>query len=218
MTDYQLIRSNRRTLSIAINGEGALVVRAPMRMAKREIETFIRQKEGWIAQKQALVRQQGQQVQLAQLTDGAAFPFCGGTLTVRLEGCKKAFDEEGILHLPSTGDARKHAFKWRTERAKQLLSPRVEKWAEQTGLQPEKIAFGNALKRWGSMTSQRSLRLNAALIHLPPQLCDYVIVHELCHIAHPDHSPAFHAMVRSILPGADRLRAEMKRWSYVTGL
>lgn len=68
------------------------------------------------------------------------------------------------------------------------------------------------------MNSRRSLRLNAALIHVPPQLCDYVIVHELCHIAHPDHSPAFHTMVRSILPGADQLRAQLRGWGYVLSL
>lgn len=117
MTDYQLIRSKRRTLSIAIDGEGALVVRAPMRMPKREIEAFIHQKEGWIAQKQALVRASRMQADSARLQDGAAIPFRGETLTVRLEACKRAFDAQGILHLPSAPDPLKHALKWRTERA-----------------------------------------------------------------------------------------------------
>lgn len=218
MTEYQLIRSNRRTLSISVDGEGALVVRAPMRMPKRDIEAFIREKEGWIAQKRALAKQRSEQARQARLTDGAEIPFWGAALTARLEGCKRAFDEGGILHLPAGPDAREHALKWRMERAKQLVTPRVETWAKATGLVPEKIAYGNAQKRWGSMTSLRSLRLNAALIHVPPQLCDYVIVHELCHIAHPDHSPAFHAMVRSILPGADQLRAQLGGWAYVLSL
>lgn len=218
MTDYQLIRSKRRTLSIGIDGEGALVVRAPMRMPKRDIEAFIREKEGWIAQKQALVRERLQKADAAQLADGAQVPFRGGTLTMRLEACKRAFDAEGILHLPKGEEPLKHALKWRTERARQLIVPRVDEWARATGLRPEKIAFGNAQKRWGSMSSLRSLRLNAALIHVPPQLCDYIIVHELCHMVHPDHSPAFHALVRSILPGAEALRTQLKGWSYVLSM
>ena len=61
------------------------------------------------------------------------------------------------------------------------------------------------------MSSDKAMRLNAALVHCPARHIDYVIVHELCHILHPDHSPAFHAAVRSFLPGADTLRAEMRR-------
>lgn len=48
-----------------------------------------------------------------------------------------------------------------------------------------------------------------ALLHCPIPLIDYVIVHELAHITHPDHSPAFHALVRTILPDADRRRAQL---------
>lgn len=218
MIDYRLIRSNRRTLSISIDGEGALVVHAPLRMSKRDIEAFIRHKEDWIAQKQALARTAQEQAQRAQLQEGAQIPFWGGVLRVKLEGGKKAFDSAGVLSLPDGPDLLKCALKWRRERAEQLIVPKVESWAQATGLRPDKIAFGHAQKRWGSMSSQRSLRLNEALVHLPPQLCDYVIVHELCHIAHPDHSPAFHAMVRRVLPGADQLRAQLRRWAYVLAI
>ena len=85
MIDYQLIRSNRRTLSISIDGEGSLVVRAPMRMSKREIEAFLTQKQNWIASKQALVRNGLERRQSAQLAQGSAIPFRGGSLIVRFE-------------------------------------------------------------------------------------------------------------------------------------
>ena len=62
------------------------------------------------------------------------------------------------------------------------------------------------------------LRLNAALMHCPMALCDYVIVHELAHLTHPDHSPAFHALVRATLPCADELRARMRAFAGVTTL
>ena len=59
----------------------------------------------------------------------------------------------------------------------------------------------------------RSLRLNAALVHLPQELVDYVIVHELVHILHPDHSSAFHAAVRRVLPDADQRRKALKGYA-----
>lgn len=215
MTEYQLIRSNRRTLSIAIDGEGALIVRAPLRMPKREIEAFLREKADWIARKQALVRVSSAHADAAQLTDGGRIPFWGNALTVRFTACKRALEADGTLCLPHGEEPLKHALKWRMERAQQLITPRVERWAQATGLVPAQIAYGNAQKRWGSMSSRRSLRLNAALVHVPPALCDYVIVHELCHLLHPDHSPAFHASVRSFLPEADQLRLQLKNWGYV---
>lgn len=218
MTDYQLIRSNRRTLSISIDGEGALVVRAPMRLPQREIEAFLKQKQAWILEKQALARQAAQRKQQAQLEEGAWIPFRGHALFVHFQPVPAAFDDGASLILPCDGNAAQHALKWRMGRARELLAPSVEHWVQHTGIQPTKLSFGNAGTRWGSMTAQGHLRLNAALVHLPEEMSDYVIVHELAHRVHPDHSPAFHALVRSILPEADRIRQEMKTWAYVTTL
>lgn len=212
MIDYRLIRSDRRTLFISIDREGALVVRAPKSMSKGEIEAFIRQKERWIAEKQAAAKQR---IAICpELAEGAKVPFWGGTLTIAFEGVKKAVHQDGILCLPTIGEAAQHARKWRIEQARTLITPRVEYWAEQTGLQPSKMAFGSAQTRWGSMNAQtRSLRLNAALIHCPQEIVDYVVVHELVHIIHPNHSAAFHAAVRRILPDADARRAALKDYA-----
>lgn len=215
MIEYRLIRSDRRTLSISIDREGALVVRAPKRMGVREIEAFIQQKQHWIEEKQSAVKQMADQ--RLQLTEGTAFPFWGGTLTVTFRAISKPVWQQGTLCLPRSDQAVQYARKWRLEQAKALIVPRVEYWAKQTGLQPSNIAFGNAKARWGSMNARtRSLRLNAALVHCPPALVDYVIVHELVHICHPNHSAAFHAAVREILPDADNRRSELKKMSYLT--
>ena len=218
MIDYQLIRSSRRTLSISVNGEGALVVRAPKRMPVRQIEAFVEEKREWIAQKQELRQEQAAQRQQAQLAEGAQIPFWGECLTLHFEAVKTARDDGWVLVLPMGQDALKQALKWRRRRAEELLAPRVAYWVERTGLQPEKVSYGHASTRWGSMSGRGSLRLNTALIHLTPEMADYVIVHELAHIRQPNHSPAFHALVRSILPEADRIRAQMKAYSYVTTL
>lgn len=212
MIEYRLIRSDRRTLSISIDREGALIVRAPKRMGKQEIEAFIHQKQQWILEKQNAV-QRGLAAQ-PQMVDGAEIPFWGSTLTIAFRSASKAVHQDGILWLPKGGDVPQNARKWRLEQARTLITPRVEYWSEQTGLKPAKIAFGNAKSRWGSMNAAtRSLRLNAALIHCPQDIVDYVVVHELVHIIHPNHSPAFHAAVRTFLPDADKRRAALKGYS-----
>lgn len=217
MIEYRLIRSDRRTLSISIDREGALVVHAPKRLSKKEIESFILQKQKWIAEKQAAVKQAV--ASRPQLTEGAVIPFWGNTLTIAFYGGKKADHKDGILWLPKDGETAAHARKWRLQQAQTLIMPRVEYWAQKTGFVPSQIAFGSAKTRWGSMNHHtRSLRLNAALVHCPPALADYVIVHELVHIIHPDHSAAFHAAVRSVLPDAEARRSQLKAFAYVLSL
>lgn len=217
MIEYRLIRSNRRTLSISVDREGALVVRAPMRMAKREIEAFLAQKQEWIAQKQALASQAAQLC--PALEEGAQIPFWGGMLTIAFSDVKKAVHQDGILTLPQGAEAAARARKWRLQQAQALITPRVESWAQRTGLQPSAIHYGSAKTRWGSMNHQtRSLRLNAALVHCPQDIVDYVIVHELVHIIQPNHSPAFHAAVRQFLPDADSRRQRLRQYGGVLQL
>jgi len=215
MIEYRIIRSDRRTLSIQIDREGALVVHAPKRMSIQEIERFLMQKQRWIAKKQTAVRAAA--AACPGLVPGAQVPFWGDVLTMAFYGGKEAVLQQATLWLPDSGEAVQHARKWRLQQAERLITPCVQYWAQKTGLQPSKIAYGNAKSRWGSMNHQtRSLRLNAALVHCPPELADYVIVHELAHLLHPDHSPAFHQTVRSILPDADQRRAALKSRSFLT--
>lgn len=214
MIDYRLIRSDRRTLSISIDREGALVVRAPKRMSVKEIERFILQKQHWIEEKQSAARKAA--ASCPGMTEGAMIPFWGDTFTIAFYDGKKAILRDGILWLPKTGEAAQHARKWRLQQAQTLITPRVEMWAKKTGLVPQKIGYGNAQSRWGSMNHRtRSLRLNAALVHCPQDIVDYVIVHELVHIIQPDHSAAFHAAVRSILPDADSRRVALKQLGWM---
>ncbi len=215
MIEYRLIRSDRRTLSISIDREGAPVVRAPKRMSKKEIEAFITQKQRWIEEKQQLAKA----VRMPQLAHGVKIPFWGETLTIAPGDVKKAVRADGTLWLPAGENTVQQARKWRLQQAKVLITPRVEEWAGRTGLHPSAVGFGNAKTRWGSMNHRtRSLRLNAALVHVPLHLADYVIVHELVHILHPNHSPAFHASVRAILPDADARRTELKSYGYLIRL
>ena len=86
-----------------------------------------------------------------------------------------------------------------------------------TGGNYTSITIRDQKTRWGSCSSSGTLSFNYRLIFAPPAILDYVVVHELAHRVHPDHSSAFHAYVESMLPGAGQLRKEMKTLSgYLT--
>lgn len=213
---YRLIRSDRRTLAIAVEPDGGVLARAPLGMPPREIEAFVRQKEKWIAAKQAQARANAPAAFAP--ADGAELPWLGGTLCLRLCGVPMCIDFNGALLVPIQGDATAHIRAWRRQRANEVLGERVRYWALKTGLEPASVAYTSAKRRWGSINRAGALRLNAALLHCPMELCDYVIVHELAHMVHADHSPAFHALVRHMLPGADELRVRMRTYGAMTRL
>ena len=214
MIEYRLIRSDRRTLSIQVDGEGALVVRAPLLTPLWEIEAFLHKKRDWIVTRQAAVKA----TPAVSIAEGARMPFWGGELRVHVCRVPMGMRYHDCLLLPDQGNVLAHARLWRKETAQSLLCPRVEEWAGQTGLHPVRVCFGNAESRWGSMSSGGVMRLNTALVHLPPQLCDYVIVHELVHLRYMNHSAAFHGLVRSILPDAEQRRRALRQWSTATRL
>lgn len=84
--------------------------------------------------------------------------------------------------------------------AAELLPKRVAYYSALTGLTPRGIRITGAQKRFGSCSGDNRLCFSWRLMLYPPEAIDYVVVHELCHIRHHDHSPAFHALVGSILP------------------
>lgn len=196
---YRLLRSARKTLALEIDrATGELTVRAPLRMPLAQIERFIAQKRAWVDGKQRDAAKR--EVNLPMLADGESLPFGGRTLTVRLSDISRPREENGELLLPRMLPPSKGLRLFLQAQAGELLAPLVRRWAGQTGYQPAHIRFSTARTRWGSMSANGGLRLNLALLLCPQELSEYVVVHELCHIPHPNHSAAFWTEVAYQLP------------------
>lgn len=215
--NYELRRSNRRTLALTLDRQGRLIAHAPLRMPLRTIEAFILEKQDWIARKRQELSAAGSRMSGFSLEEGGCIPYLGGRVRISYDSVRRATMQDGVLTLPRTGRPAQQALNWLAEQARRELSSYVEKWSKRMNIYPTALSFGYAKARYGSMTSDGRMRLNMALMHFPPQYIDYVVVHELAHRVHPDHSPAFHAYVESMLPGAGQLRKEMKNLSgYLT--
>lgn len=98
---------------------------------------------------------------------------------------------------------------WR-EQAKAVIPQRVAYYSRLMGLVPTGIRITAARTRFGSCSSQNSLSFSCRLMQYPPQAVDYVVVHELAHIRHHDHSPAFYALIGQYLPDHEARRALLK--------
>ena len=109
----------------------------------------------------------------------------------------KRFREEAAPALPpyTPEDIRRLA-----DEAARVIPERVRYFAPIVGVTYGRITIRNQKSRWGSCSAQGNLNFNCLLMDAPPEVLDYVVVHELCHRLHMDHSPAFWAEVARILP------------------
>ncbi len=110
-------------------------------------------------------------------------------------------DGGGRLLLRATdAGARDLLRRWLMDAARRILPPHVDRLAGETGLRPSALSIRRQRTRWGSCTAGRRINLNCAALFLPPSLVEYLIVHELCHLRHMNHSRRFWALVESLVP------------------
>lgn len=117
------------------------------------------------------------------------------------------------LNDPSTQRARDAKKKLLIKKAKEYLPYRLEYFAKLYGYRYEKCRLSHAATRWGSCSSNGTISLNIGLMQIPPVLRDYVIIHELAHLNHMDHSPAFWAEVSTHDPRYKEHRKKLKNFS-----
>lgn len=85
--------------------------------------------------------------------------------------------------------------RWLVRQAQAHFMPRLHVLSHTTGLRYRRVSFRCQKTRWGSCSRDRAISLNARLLFLPPELVDYVLIHELCHLVHMNHSKRFWALV-----------------------
>ena len=210
MDEYQLIRSRRKTVSLSIDPRtGVLTVRAPLRTSVSFIEGFIAEKQGWIAQTRQRLTQRPQFACL-ELKEGASVPYLGRLLRLQYADVARIALQDDRLLIPRGVDSTAPIVRWFERQARALFDERVDRIGDVMNAHPTAIRLNHARTRWGSMSSRGSLNLNRALIHCPIVMIDYVIVHELSHMAHPDHSAQFWAHVERYMPDYRTRRAWMK--------
>ncbi len=207
--EYRLIRSRRKTLALEVERDGSLTVRAPLRLSVTAIENFLREKEDWIYRHRAKAALQVDRYPPISIREGTRIPYLGGALTLRLAESGKPERRGEVLFLPEEGG--EAALKrWLIQEAGDLLTERVEVYAGKMGVAPSGLRMSGARRRWGSCTGRNSLNLAWRLIFCAPDAVDYVVVHELAHITHKNHSAAFWKRVEEILPDYQERRAWLR--------
>ena len=209
----KLVRSKRKTLSLIVETDGTLTVRAPLRMKETEIRQFIEAKKNWIKRKQ-FKAQEGAAAP-HRYVDGETFWYLGQPIPLRIiSDGKSALVMDGSFKLTKSAQPQAQSVftTWYKKRARKVLTERVEFFARKHGFKVGKIRISSARTRWGSCSSKETLSFTWRLVMAPPDVIDYVVVHELCHLKEMNHSVAFWTQVESILPDYKQHRKWLKSY------
>jgi len=190
----------RRTVEIAIERDGALIMRAPRGVAVGWLMALAGRHEAWVRRKLAERRPPAPPRAFAP---GERFPYLGRQHTLALVDQQDAPLKlvRGRFHLRDTAKRPRDAFvAWYRARGAAWLAPRIAAFAARMDVAPTAVwvrALGN---RWGSCGENGVVNFHWRTIALPPPAIDYVVVHELAHLREMNHGKAFWRLVAATMP------------------
>lgn len=218
---YQLIRSNRKSIAISFDRDGNLVVKAPLWMSLQEIESFVASKKEWIAATDLRLKRARQKAlaQKPRLESGDILIYLGekrALSVIREERSRariKCVMDRLLMWVPYEADyeyRRSQLEKWYRREAQLVFAQKALEYARILNVNFEKIHIKDQKSRWGSCSGRGNLNFNWRLIMAPEPVCDYVIIHELCHLRFMDHSANFWRLVESLCPNYRQYREWLK--------
>lgn len=224
---YKIIRSSRKTISIRVNHEG-VTMRAPRQISKQALMELLHMKEKWIVSKYSEISKMTSAMEREKYLAGDHLFYRGNEY--ELEFCDTNDCEVQNAYNPiwiqgskimiasndhSKGKIQRYLEVWYRQQARQRIMERVEFFTMRYdfGKKVNRIVVKDQKSRWGSCSSKCNLNFNYRLIMAPDEVLDYVVVHELCHLKHMNHSEQFWCAVFEILP--DYLK--QKEWLKIYG-
>jgi len=214
------VSARARRISIRVYPDARVEVVVPPRARPREIEHFVASHREWIDTKraQALRNRPAPQpfppmsIELAASGETWRLHQAGGSGRVRLVERGAATDAARVLEIRGTATDRalRTALRgWLRRAAARHLEPRVAALAARTGTRYSKVAIRRQRSRWGSCSVRGTISLNLCLLFQRPEVVEYLIIHELMHVGHMNHSPRFWAAVEKHCAGWRALDREL---------
>ena len=220
---YQLLPgANRQTTDIVIERDGQITVRPPLRMTPEQVDQTVLSKRTWIYRNLAEWRELNAARVLREWVNGESFRYLGSSYRLLLV---KKQDEplmlkDGRFHLlrsvieSDDKDAAQNAFEsLYAEKGRDRITRRVAFFSRKVGVVPGKVLIKNIGYRWASCLKNGDLHFHWKCMMAPATVIDYIVVHELCHLHHRDHSAAFWNEVDKVMPDY----RERKEWLRVRG-
>ena len=209
--------AKRRSIGITVKREGELVVAAPARTSARRLEEVVRAKLPWVRRKLAEFDALGPPPEPRQYVAGELFPYLGREYPLALADRPPSpvALRDGAIEVDRSldGDARAAILAWYQERAREYVGEAVARYVPLVGAAPAAVVVRDLGKRRWGVCDHRTLTVSFHwhLITQPPELVDYVVVHELAHLHEPNHGAGFWRRVADVLPDCKQRRRQLSQ-------
>lgn len=208
--EYELAPgSSRRTTDVVIERNGRIVVRPPITHTPEQVDAVVESKRLWIYRNLAEWKDMNATAVAREWVNGETFLYLGSAyrLTFVSDQPSPLMLKDGYFRLSrklmETGgvEAAKQAFeRFYAEKGLQRMSERIAFYAPRVGVSVSEIRVKDMGYRWASCGRSGSLNFHWKCVMAPVRIIDYIVVHELCHFRHRDHSDAFWNEVDKVLP------------------
>jgi predicted metal-dependent hydrolase len=168
-------------------------------VSNREIENLVERKSAWIREKQLITSSHEEKYTHIPWKNGETILYLGNAYTIIYVDTEGPLLDGTFLNVPQ-GFRKDNISAWLKDEAKKIISQRTDYYASFMGTKYKCLHLTEAKKRWGSCSVNGSLRFSWKLVMCPLSVIDYVVVHELAHIAYKNHNSIFWARVKTVLP------------------
>lgn len=210
LTYHVAYQKNRKTLQLKILSSTHLEIIAPNNLPKASIEKVLYKKCNWIVKQITHLKVMKENPINKSIVHGATVLYLGQPYTLvftdslSIKPTIHLEDHQIVISLTNTPEAARMVEpilkQWYVENACSILSEKTTLWATQIHVQPQRITIKEQKTRWGSCSSKGNINYNWRIVMAPPEVIDYLVIHELCHLLVPNHSALFWQAVSTFSP------------------
>ncbi|MCT4621296.1 MAG: M48 family metallopeptidase [Marinisporobacter sp.] len=210
---------NRKTLEIRIEPPHLVTVRAPKGVREEDVLKIVETKKKWIKDKLSFFKEMNYTKTKKEYVNGETFLYLGKAYSLKIiraldmKEPSVKFENEMFYITTYTEDEsilKKAMKEWYRKKTLEEIIKRIGYFQKHFLVKPNAIKIKDQKKRWGSCSSKMNLNFNLRCVMMPESIIDYLVVHEMCHMVHMNHSKAFWQLVRDILPDYKERRMWLK--------
>ena len=214
MSSLKIIKEKRKTISLKIDDDLSISIKAPIFCSNKEIDNFIKSKKNWITKTKKHIKNAPTLIKIP-FKIGDTLYYLGDPYIIKNKSRSiiKTIDTQNniLFNITNTSNPHEEILTQLKKIASDILLDRIDNISKKVKLHPKKTTIKSLKSRWGSCSSLKNINLNWKLIHAPINIIDYVIIHELCHLTHMNHSKQFWLLVKKFDPNYQSHQSWLKK-------
>ena len=217
----EIIRSNRKSISLEIKPDGRLTVRAPRHATLKQIQVVVTAKEDWIRKSKIKITKRYPVQKPRSFQPGETFWYLGEKYPLKLVNRQRpTLDLDGAFLLSQTAisDPKAVFVEWYREETRAITQEIIARYAQHYPFKLNKVRITSARTRWGSCSGKNNINFSYRLCMAPLSVVEYVVVHELAHLMQHNHSQAFWNIVAKMKPDFQADKRWLKNYGYLLNL